>query len=165
MREFLALESRDAAVTAALGARLGRRLADSRVGSAIVIYLNGELGAGKTTFVGGLLREIGVQGPVRSPTYTLIEPYEVRGKTFYHLDLYRLQEPRELEPLGLRELLVDGATLLVEWAERGGARLPPPDLSLDFRYQGVDARQIHLVANTNVGKQLAIAVESSSDHG
>ena len=67
--------------------------------------------------------------------------------------------------LKLGKLLVDGATLLVEWAERGGARLPPPDLSLDFRYQGVDARQIHLVANTNVGKQLAIAVESSSDHG
>ena len=163
MRQSLILQSEDAAQTAAIGAQLGRILAESAAGSAIVVHLNGELGAGKTTFVGGLLRELGVKGPVRSPTYTLIEPYEVGSKVFYHVDLYRLQEPRELEPLGIRELLVDGAILLIEWAQRGGSLLPVADLLLDFHYQD-DGRRIVVSSGTKLGMQLAISLKSSTDH-
>jgi tRNA threonylcarbamoyladenosine biosynthesis protein TsaE len=158
MCESVVLESKEAAETAAIGARLGRILADAATGSAIVVFLNGDLGAGKTTFVGGLLHELGVTGPVRSPTYTLIEPYALGAKVFYHVDLYRLQDPRELEPLGIRELLVAGSVLLIEWAERGGAQLPTPDIALDFRYEGVDRRQISVSRQTKLGVQLAIAL-------
>jgi len=113
----------------------------------LVIALNGELGAGKTTFVSGLLHAVGVTGPVRSPTYTLIEPYELtddtpdqaqggqaQGRRMYHMDLYRLANSRELEMLAPRDLLEPGAVLLVEWAERGGRALPTPDLTLTFCY-------------------------------
>jgi tRNA threonylcarbamoyladenosine biosynthesis protein TsaE len=164
MRESVVLKSKDAAETAALGAQLGRSLANNGIGPPVVIYLHGELGAGKTTFVAGLLRELGVQGPVRSPTYTLIEPYALGAQVFYHLDLYRLQEPRELEPLGLRELLMDGAVLLVEWAERGGAQLPAADICIDFRYEDGESRRMLLTTSTKAGAQLALDLGSSTTH-
>jgi tRNA threonylcarbamoyladenosine biosynthesis protein TsaE len=164
MRESLVVQSKDAAATAALGARFGRILAGAAADAAIVIFLNGELGAGKTTFVGGLLHELGVKGPVRSPTYTLIEPYELGAQVFYHLDLYRLQDPRELEPLGVRDLLVAGSVLLIEWAERGGTQLPIPDITLHFHYQAVDGRDVVVSPSTKSGTQLAIALRSSTAH-
>jgi tRNA threonylcarbamoyladenosine biosynthesis protein TsaE len=101
---------------------------------AVVIHLHGDLGAGKTTLVRGFLRGRGHHGPVRSPTYTLIEPYELADGTVYHLDLYRLGDPEELEYLGLRDLLGGEATLLIEWPERGEGWLPAPDLVLDIAH-------------------------------
>lgn len=104
-----------------------------------LVFLHGDLGAGKTTLVRGLLRAYGVSGAVRSPTYTLIEPYEVAvgpsQRRLYHLDLYRLADPEELEYLGWQELLADGGLLLIEWPERGAGWLPAPDLRLSITMQ------------------------------
>lgn len=99
-----------------------------------IVHLHGDLGAGKTTLVRGFLRGRGHDGPVRSPTYTLIEPYELADGAVYHLDLYRLGDPEELEYLGLRDLLGGEVTLLIEWPERGEGWLPPPDLVLDIAH-------------------------------
>jgi len=96
------------------------------------LYLSGELGAGKTTFARGFLHALGVAGPVKSPTYTLIEPYPVGVLTVLHVDLYRLRDPGELETLGLREWAREGCVWLIEWPERAPAGLPPPDLALAF---------------------------------
>jgi tRNA threonylcarbamoyladenosine biosynthesis protein TsaE len=108
------------------------------VGGACVIALDGELGAGKTTLVSGILRAYGVTGPVRSPTYTLIEPYEAAGKRIYHLDLYRLVDPNEVEPLGIRDLLSEAPVLLIEWPSRAAGALPAFDLTIGIDYLSTD---------------------------
>lgn len=132
---------RDEAEQMALGARLGQllvaRLAqqlDDR--QAVLVLLHGDLGAGKTTLVRGLLRGLGYQGAVRSPTYTLIEPYAFNDWTLYHLDLYRLGDPEELDYLGLRDLLSERGLVLIEWPERAGSLLPPPALEVWLRPEG-----------------------------
>lgn len=101
-----------------------------------VIHLSGELGAGKTTLARALLRRLGVEGAIKSPTYTLIESYRADGRPLHHLDLYRIADPGELEWLGLPELVDDDALLLVEWPERGGDALPPADLVLELAHAG-----------------------------
>ena len=119
----------DAASQTAFGARLA-----AVVPSQFVIHLQGDLGTGKTTLARGLLRGLGYQGAARSPTYTLIEPYEIGPRRVYHLDLYRLGDPEELEYLGLRDLLGDAALWLVEWPERGAGLLPAADLVIAIEY-------------------------------
>lgn len=113
----------------------GWQLACARPGapsSLAVLYLQGELGTGKTTFARGFLRALGVDAAVRSPTYTLLELYSAPSLTVVHLDLYRLQEAHELESLGLREWARPAHLWLVEWAEKGGSGLPAPDVILTF---------------------------------
>ena len=113
--------------------QLGARLADlTKPGS--VLYLRGDLGAGKTTLVRGFLRGLGYSGAVKSPTYTLLEPYELTNRLVLHCDLYRLADADELEFLGLREFLDGRTILLVEWPERGEALLPPADLDILLEY-------------------------------
>ena len=97
------------------------------------LYLHGELGSGKTSLAQGLLRALGVQGAIPSPSYTLVEPYDTAHGRVLHVDLYRLQSPRDLEPLGVRDEWLECALLLVEWPEKGGGLLPPPDLQADLR--------------------------------
>lgn len=110
------------------------------------VHLEGELGAGKTTLVAGVLATFGFKGPVRSPTYTLVEPYELQGRVLYHMDLYRLTHPDEIEPLGIGELLVPGAILMIEWPQRAPGRVPPADLSLAIQYQDapLEGRKVRL---------------------
>jgi tRNA threonylcarbamoyladenosine biosynthesis protein TsaE len=122
----------------ALGRALGAALRTTGSG-ALVIGMEGELGAGKTTLVGGTLAALGVTGAIRSPTYTLIEPYEAAGLQLYHIDLYRLNSAREVEALGIRDLLDARAVLLIEWPSRGAGALPTEDLSVAIEYQGPTA--------------------------
>jgi tRNA threonylcarbamoyladenosine biosynthesis protein TsaE len=100
-----------------------------------LVTLEGELGAGKTTLVRGILRGLGFTGHVKSPTYTLVEPYDVSGIQVYHLDFYRIEDPRELEFIGLDELLAERAIKLIEWPERAAGRLPEADLVIRIRRQ------------------------------
>jgi len=130
----------DAVAQEAVGARLARVCS-----GALQIHLEGDLGAGKTTLARGFIRQLGHRGPVKSPTYTLIEPYKLHGRCVYHLDLYRVQDPAELEYLGLRELLAEDALLLIEWPERAAGWLPSPDLRLLIAFAG-DARRIEISA-------------------
>jgi tRNA threonylcarbamoyladenosine biosynthesis protein TsaE len=113
--------------TERLGAALACGLGQSRVGP-LAMYLQGELGSGKTTLARGLLRALGIAGTVRSPTYTLLECYESEGQRVLHVDLYRLSDAVDLAPLGLRDEWVPGVLILIEWAERAAQELPPPDL-------------------------------------
>jgi tRNA threonylcarbamoyladenosine biosynthesis protein TsaE len=142
----------DPAAQAAFGARLAPLLPPR-----LVIYLEGDLGTGKTTLVRGILRGLGHHGSVRSPTYTLIEPYELPEARVYHLDLYRLADPEELEYLGLRDLSAEDAVILVEWPERGLGALPAPDLTVRIRYEA-RGRHLSLMAATPEGAALVAAL-------
>lgn len=135
--------------------RLGACIA-SHCPRGAVIHLDGDLGAGKTTLTRGFIQGLGHDGRVKSPTYTLIEPYEVAGLRLFHLDLYRLSDPEELEYLGLRDHLDGESILLVEWPERGGELLPPADLRIliDHLEEG---RRVTLEPLTPLGEQLADA--------
>lgn len=97
-----------------------------------VVTLSGDLGAGKSTFARGVLRALGERGAIKSPSYTLLESYELPGITVIHLDLYRLRDPDELENLGLADYYRPGFLWLVEWPERAAGRLPPADLGFVF---------------------------------
>lgn len=116
-------------------AALARRVAPALRGGGVV-YLRGELGAGKTTFARALLRALGVGERVKSPTYTLLERYDVGEREAFHLDLYRIADVGELEWLGLDELDAPEAIVLVEWPERGAGALPPPDLEVLLEHAG-----------------------------
>ena len=118
------------------------------------VFLSGDLGAGKTTLTRGLLRGYGVKGAVKSPTYTLVEPYEEPGFNIYHFDLYRLADPEEVEFLGVFDYFDEDNLCLIEWAEKGKGFLPCPDLLLTLLVQG-RARRVQWNPCTPHGERIA----------
>ena len=150
--------------------QLGRQLALARAGGTggttplAVIYLTGDLGAGKTTFARGVLRGLGETDAVRSPTYTLLELHELAGLTVLHVDLYRLREEGELEGLGLRDWARPGCLWLIEWPERGGGGLPAPDLILTFTV-GATSHEIAAQVASPLGKKWLASLTSAGRDG
>ena len=131
---------------------LGRKLASfCHPGSKL--FLQGELGAGKTTLIRGFLNGLGYQGIVKSPTYTLVEPYQINDLEIFHFDLYRLNDPAELESLGIRDYFSGEAICLVEWPEKAAAFLGNPDVYIQIHYQA-DQRSVSLDARTSLGKEI-----------
>lgn len=146
----LADESATRRAGAALAAALGS------VPGAVFVTLEGDLGAGKTTLVRGLLEALGVTGPVRSPTYTLVETYRAGGHAVHHFDWYRLGDAAELEALGFRELDAPGEWILAEWPERVPEVAARADLGLRLDYAGA-GRQLELLPRTATGTAVAQA--------
>jgi tRNA threonylcarbamoyladenosine biosynthesis protein TsaE len=135
----------------ALGSALARAYQKSGGGSA-VLYLHGELGAGKTTCARSLLRALGVVGAIRSPTYTLVEAYPMSWVTCVHVDLYRVRGPVEVDELGLRDYFDEPCLLLVEWPDRGGDGLPAADVDMTLCYAG-EARSARLYGASSRGQE------------
>lgn len=131
MAESRALKLADPAATARLGHAVAQALVAQHP-EQFCIYLEGELGAGKTAFARALLAGFGYEGRVPSPTYTLVEAYTAGGFQLLHADLYRVKDPAELDYLGIADQFVAGCLLLIEWPERGQGRLPSADLKLGF---------------------------------
>jgi tRNA threonylcarbamoyladenosine biosynthesis protein TsaE len=144
----------DEAACAAAAAALGRH---SRLGEAY-IELHGPLGAGKTTFVRHLLHALGVQGHVKSPTYAVLEPYELeRGDApfnVWHFDFYRFDDPHEWEDAGFRDIFAGRGLKLAEWPEKAAGLLPEPDLHIDIEPLDGDARRTRWSAHSALGVEL-----------
>lgn len=131
-----------------LGARLAKACSDTAI-----IFLYGDLGAGKTTLSRGFMRGIGFQGAVKSPTYTLVEPYEIADQKVFHFDFYRVRDADELEFIGLKDYFMPQAICLIEWPTQGAGLLPLPDLSCYIELCSV-GRKIKLEGHTERGNQI-----------
>lgn len=136
--------------TRAFAARLAGRPA---LGQAF-ITLHGELGAGKTTLVRHLLRALGVEGRIKSPTYAVVEPHEAKGLAIWHFDFYRFDDPREWEDAGFRDIFAAQGLKLAEWPEKAAAVLPVADLAIDLEALADDSRRVTLTAHTPRGEEL-----------
>lgn len=147
MREFSCVLA-DEAATSALAAAVG-----AAIDGGAIFHLHGDLGAGKSSFARALLQSLGVQGRIKSPTYSLVESYPLANGVAWHLDLYRIADPDELEWLGIDALGEPGAVALIEWPQRGTGALPKADIDVFLDYAG-SGRQARLVARSTHGEQL-----------
>ncbi len=147
LRQFLP----DETAMIAFGHKLMTAICQIPSSASVTLYLNGELGAGKTTLSRGMIQSLGHQGNVKSPTYTLVEEYHLQGKHIYHFDLYRLSDPEELEFMGIRDYFSADTICLIEWAEKGVGLLAEADLCVNIIYAD-NAREIELTAQTTQGK-------------
>ena len=125
------------------------------------VELRGTLGAGKTTFVRHLLRALGVSGRIKSPTYALMEPYDVGGLAVSHFDFYRFDDPREWVDAGLRDVFAAPGLKIVEWPEKAAGVLPPPDLAMELEVLDDDRRRVNLHAMTPRGRSLLGAARAA----
>ncbi|AWF79591.1 tRNA (adenosine(37)-N6)-threonylcarbamoyltransferase complex ATPase subunit type 1 TsaE [Microbulbifer sp. EKSA008] len=153
MASELKLHLADEAATVSGGSSLGQACLAAGLQQGLTLYLNGQLGAGKTTFCRGVLRAFGHEGAVKSPTYTLVEPYELEAHRVYHFDLYRLGDPEELEFMGVRDYFSAQSLSLVEWPERGEGILPAPDLEVELEVPE-SGRQLRLIAHSPQGERV-----------
>jgi tRNA threonylcarbamoyladenosine biosynthesis protein TsaE len=149
------LSLKDESETIALGAKMASALSGGEI-----IFLQGELGAGKTTFVRGLLNALGHSGNVKSPTYTLVEPYSITGLDVYHFDLYRINDPEELEAMGIRDYCDGKAICLFEWPEQGADVLPEADITL-FLSHISSGREVEIKSNSVTGENIQKSIKSA----
>ncbi|SET18998.1 tRNA (adenosine(37)-N6)-threonylcarbamoyltransferase complex ATPase subunit type 1 TsaE [Thalassotalea agarivorans] len=134
---------------------LGRKMADAvkHFDQGFVAYLNGDLGAGKTTMTRGFVQGMGHEGHVKSPTYTLVEPYDLGQWQVYHFDLYRLADPEELEFMGIRDYFSENSCCFIEWPEKGEGILANADVTINIAYEDTK-RSVEIIAQTTRGENL-----------
>lgn len=154
--EHFATTAADETAMVRLGERLG---AACEPGS--VIFLQGDLGMGKTTLSRGFIQSLGHTGAVKSPTYTLVEPYRLQGLDIFHFDLYRLGDPEELEFMGIRDYFGDLSVCLVEWPERGLGALPSADLVINIERDNT-GRRVSFSAETEQGRRILARMGAQS---
>tara|TARA_R110000737_G_scaffold112830_4_gene145971 strand:- start:1905 stop:2390 length:486 start_codon:yes stop_codon:yes gene_type:complete len=142
----------DELATIAMGKKLAN-IVKTELKQGIIVFLNGDLGAGKTTLTRGFVQGMGHIGHVKSPTYTLVEPYDLPDWQVYHFDLYRLADPEELEYMGIRDYFNHNSCSFIEWPEKGQGMLPGPDMIIDLAYHD-EQRQISLRAISTLGERL-----------
>ncbi len=142
----------DEAATAAFATQLAAALTRAKLNACIALH--GDLGAGKTTFVRHLLRALGVEGRIKSPTYAVVEPYTVAAGEVWHFDLYRFSDPREWEDAGFRDIFASAGLKLCEWPQNAAGVMPTPDLELDIQVDDTEQRQVRLSALTPRGQEL-----------
>lgn len=126
------------------------------------IELRGDLGAGKTTLVRHLLRTLGVQGRIKSPTYAVVEPYELPGLNVWHFDFYRFSDPREWVDAGFRDIFASPGLKIAEWPEKAAGCVPLADLALQLDVQDDTSRQVRLTAQTQLGASLLRGLEAAN---
>ena len=152
----------DEAATVAIGGSLAKvlqwQIDQQQAQQSLVVFLNGDLGAGKTTLTRGFVRGMGHQGNVKSPTYTLVEPYELPPWQVYHFDLYRLADPEELEYMGIRDYFADNCCCFIEWPEKGAGLLANADIIINMVYQE-EQRIIDLHACSTRGEDVLQQLE------
>lgn len=142
--------------------KLGQNIGAALAASGGVIFLMGTLGAGKTTLTRGVLAQFGHSGAVKSPTYTLVEPYRLQGRDIYHFDLYRLADPEELEYMGIREYFDGHALCIVEWPDQGRGFLPRADLTINLSSSGT-GRAALIAANTDAGRMALTQLQDNNN--
>ena len=155
--DAVALAVADEAAMVACGACLAAAAAPP-----LVIYLTGDLGMGKTTLARGFIQHLGHRGAVKSPTYTLVEPYQLGTWQVYHFDLYRLGDPEELEFMGIRDYFSGEAVCLVEWPERGEGALPPADIRIKISQEG-SGRRVVFCADTILGRSVLARMRARAE--
>lgn len=151
MTQDFTLYLADEAATIAAGTKLANNICPG-----LTIYLHGDLGAGKTTFVRGLLHGLGHQGKVKSPTYTLVEPYVISSFYIYHFDLYRFIDPEEWDAAGFRDYFNSQSLCLVEWPEKAGDLIPQADMDVTLTIEK-DGRMLNIKANSEQAVKCLLA--------
>lgn len=155
-QDVFTIAAADEAAMVQLGARLGGVCEPG-----LLVFLQGDLGMGKTTFSRGFIQSLGHPGAVKSPTYTLVEPYRLQDLDVFHFDLYRLGDPEELEFMGIRDYFGDMSVCLVEWPERGLGALPSADLVITIEQEG-RGRRLVFCAQTAQGKRILTHMRTDS---